>query len=369
LLWLVLVGMTVLAAVMGGIFIGNRLWPRVVMVEKRVIAPVVEAADRPRNDPEALPNLIDGACPAVVAVKPAEPANAGTDPAAGRSHHSGSRTKAASTPPLPLAGFLISGDGYLVTSGVNLPAHGEISVLLNDGRRLDATRAGFDALSGLALLKVEGSDFPVLDFADQKFPRTGEWGIALAAPNGSGCIADFGIISSDFVAERQGLRTYVRMRPRLETSMVGAPVLDVDGKVMGIAGLGPDSATSHDASALLPASTAGGIASQMLRNSAPPDNAFGIVADEIPAALAFRLGADRQRGAVVSLVAVGSPADKAGLKAGDVILAAAGSPVSGASEFARSLDSADDEVSLDILRGKQRLNIVMISRRSVHHSR
>jgi S1-C subfamily serine protease len=89
----------------------------------------------------------------------------------------------------------------------------------------------------------------------------------------------------------------------------------------------------------------------------------------MPAALAARLGADRQRGAVVSLVAAGSPADRAGLKAGDVILAVADAPVSGASELARSLDTASDEVSLDILRGGQRLTIVMHqSARSRHQA-
>jgi serine protease Do len=149
----------------------------------------------------------------------------------------------------------------------------------------------------------------------------------------------------------------LRVRPALDTSFGGAVVLDRDGNVAGIAGLDVPGADDGDASYLLPASTAQLVSSALLRNGSVTHNAFGIVAEDLSQALADRLGAGRERGAIVAIVEQRSPAARAGLKAGDVVLAAGGSPVSGASELARALDTDAPTLELDILRGSDRLTI------------
>lgn len=360
-----LTGIVALALVIGGVVIGATLWPRIVTVEQRVIAPAVRAVARDREI-SAIPDLIDAECPAVVAI---EPQASPTDP---NRHfaHIGKAAKAnlANLPPARLSGFLVSADGDVLTSTRYLPDDGGLTVLLNDGRRLDATRAGADPVSGLALLKVQATELPFLQLATDNFPRVGQWGLALTSPHGSGCVVQFALVSADFVAEQAYARAYVRVTPLLPAALAGAPVLDADGRVMGVAGLGPEllqdgtRAKTEDASLLVPATTAASVMSELLRNSLPTTNPLGLYADDLTPVLAARLGTTRQLGAVVTMVRANSPAARAGVKAGDVILSVSDSPIGGASELGRALDGAGEQIPLGIARGVEHLNIVLQNR-------
>ncbi len=348
-----LVALTLLVA--GAIF-GAYAWPRVVRVEQRVVAPAMNAAGFTPAI-ENLADMIGQNCPAIVTIqqdgRPAmKPAKG--NPSTGHKKPSGTATAGA---PQPLAGFLVSNDGYIVTSADVVADQGDIHVFLSDGRVLDATRTGSDPISGIGMLKIEGTGLPFLKLAGSNFPRVGEWVVAVASPNGSGCTAALGSISSDSMTERDRLRTFVRVSPVLDPALAGAPLLGLNGEVVGIVGLGSQESDPDRASSVLPAGIASHIVSELLRNGKPADNRFGIVADDLLPALAARLGVDGQRGAVISLVDTNSAADRSGLQAGDLILGVSGTPVSGASELARALDTSDDSLSLDIVRMSKRLTI------------
>lgn len=300
----------------------------------------------PAETGDALADLIDAACPAIVAV---QRSSGGTTGATGADAAPAGGAAAPSS-----AGFLISADGYLVTGLAGLGGQDGLRVRLSDGRTFDGTLAGEDPLSGLALLKIGASGLPVLAFADAHFPRAGAQGIVLTAPNGSGCLAQAGMISGDFLAEPPGLWAYVEIRPALDPELPGAPFLDRDGHVAGIAGLRARPAASP-VSQLLPGGTAARIVSELLRNGRVPANRFGLVADALLPELAARAGVERGRGAVIALVRDGSPAGRAGLKAGDVVLSAAGAPVSGASELSRALDTDEPRITLEVSRRSTRL--------------
>jgi serine protease Do len=295
---------------------------------------------------DAMADLIEAACPAIVSIEPP-----GGDATAAGAGGPLPRDDRSAPPP---AGFLISADGYLVTSLTGLAGQARAHVLLNDGRAFDATLSGQDPLSNLALLKIDASGLPFLAFADAHFPRTGAQGVVLASPNGSGCLAQAGRISADFLAERAGLWSYVELRPALDPDFAGAPFLDRDRHVAGIAGLRPG-AGAGPGSALLPAGTAASIVSELLRNDHASVNRFGIVVDDLLPELAARAGVDRQRGAVIALIREGSPAALAGQKAGHVVLSASGAPLSGASELLRALDTDDRHISLEISRRSRRI--------------
>jgi len=363
---LLLTGAVALALVGGGTVIGATLWPRMVTVEQHVIAPAVRAVARNR-DADTVPDLIDAACPAVVAIEPQR----APVPAPTPKHARKGKPKLTpqDEPPARLAGFIVSADGSVLTSTAFLPEEGALFVLLNDGRRLEAARVGTDAASGLALLKLSGSDFPSLPLAGEGFPRTGEWALALSTPFGSGCVAAPGLVSADFVAEQGRQRSYVRVAPALATALAGAPVIGADGQVMGMAGLGvhppgeaaPNSPPSPDASMLLPASAMARVLSELLRNGQTAPNPLGLYADDLAPGLANRLGLARQRGAVVTMVTPGSPADRAGVRAGDVIVSVGGAPIAGASELARALDAGGGKVQIDVTRQSDRLTFTLIS--------
>lgn len=357
---IVAASLVALTLLIGGGIIGATIWPRVVKVEQRVVAPAITAA---AFTPAIgrLPDIVGQSCPAVVAIEQdgPPPDTSGTPPpASGRKK---AAVTAASDGVHRSAGFLVSSDGYIVTSADGLSEQETVRILLNDGRSLDATRTGIDPLSGLAVLKVDGSGLPFLKFAGSSFPRVGEWAITLLTPNGTGCTLAVGTISADSLAEKESLRTFVRVSPAPDPAVAGAPVLNLDGDVIGVAGLGSAAGEPDRASSVLPAEVAGGIVSDLLRSGKPASNRFGIVADDVPPALAMRIGAGRQRGAMISLVEEGSPADKGGLKAGDLILAVSGSPISGASEVARALDTTNDTVSFDVLRRSRRLTVSLVA--------
>ncbi|TPG06548.1 S1C family serine protease [Sphingomonas oligophenolica] len=349
-----LVALTLLVA---GAIIGAIFWPRVVKVERRVVAPAMNAAGFVPAI-QSVADLVQQKCPAIVAIEQ-EAEGATSNAAAVVVQHRKTAQPVVDGGPQRSVGFLVSADGYVVANGDRLGAVGTIHILLNDGRVLDAMRMGSDPVSGLSLLKIEASGLSFLSFAGPSFPRVGDWSVAIASPNGSGCTATVGTVSGDSLAEGATLRTFVRLQPSLDPSMAGAPLFNLDGAVMGIAGGELQDPSPDEANSILPAGTAQRIVSQLLRSGKPTENQFGIVADDLTPNLAARIGADRQRGAVVSLIEQGSSADIAGLRAGDVILAVNSTPVSGASELARALDAENQKVSLDVVRKSGRLVLTL----------
>jgi serine protease Do len=345
-----LVALTLMVA---GDLIGAIVWPRAVKVEQRVVAPAINAvAFTPVI--ERLGDMVAQNCPAVVAIEQDGPAPDTADDLAA----SNTAMPAGGAAPVHRAtGFLVSNDGYVLASADQLSDQGAVRILLNDGRTLGATQSGRDPISGLALLKADGTSLPFLKFAASAFPRVGDWAVAVSSPNGSGCVVATGAVASDSLAEQDRLRIYARVTPGLAAGTMGAPLLNMEGDVIGVVGLGAQAGAPDRASTVLPAAIASPILSELLRSGKPADNRFGIVADDLLPTLATRMGADRQRGAMVSLIDEGSPADKNGLRAGDLILAVAGSPISGASELARALDTDEDSLSLDVLRRAKKLTI------------
>lgn len=349
------------ALVLVGGVIGSHLGPKAVTVERRIIAPAIQAV-QPGQNPEFFINLIQEACPAVVAIEDSGAAAvAATPPPATRRRGRHRRRRAAvapvpAPPPKPV-GFIVSPTGYLITSAGALSETGTLKVDLNDGRVMPAQRAAVDKVSGLALLKIDGTDLPTLEYADSGFPQLGQLGVVLAAPHGSGCIAQPAMISGDFLADGGGQRGYARLFPAAGPEFSGAPVIGSDGRVLGIAGVDPAPSRPEDAGKVLPATAASSVTTMLLRGDGPT-NPYGLVAVELDANLAARL-ANVQQGAVIMLVQDGSPADRAGLRAGDVVIAADGSPLSGATELARALNTDQTEVTLDVQRGANRLTLTM----------
>ena len=329
-----LVAMLALLLVVGGIIALN-WWPRVVRVEQRVMAPAAAAVAGNRA-PTPLADILAGACPAVVAI------GGGGAP--------------------PAAGFLISADGNVVAAADALGDGDTVRVALNDGRAFEAARQGTDPMTGLALLKIDAQDLPFLQLADGDLPRVGDPAVALAAPNATGCIAAPGTVTADFLAEGADRRAYVRMSPGPADQFVGAPVLDTQGRVLGVVAqptAPPTAKAAEDMGLLVPAGLIDGIVSELRRSGHATDNAFGIVAQDLTPALAARIGADRQRGAVVALVRSDSPAARAGLKAGDIIFSAQGEPIGSASELGRALDTDATTMTFDVLRRSDRLSVTL----------
>jgi serine protease Do len=320
--------------------IAASLWPRVSRVERKAIAPAVNAV-RPRAAAGDAAATIAAACPAVVAID------------------LGSGMGRSATPGATAPGFLVSADGYVVASGRRVGAATTPRVRLNDGRIFTARRIGGDMLSGLTLFKIDADNLPTLRFDEGSLPAVGATGLAVMAPLARGCVAEAAMVGADFSTEGAGARAYVRLRPGPDAAFAGAPVLGVDGKVIGIAGLGAADGDAADPALLLPGGTAARVVSAVMRGGGDATDAFGLIARDLSPALAARIGVARQQGAMIALVAPVSAGARAGLQAGDVIFTADGTPVANATELARALDGGGEVVTLDVMRRTDRISITM----------
>lgn len=328
----VLLGGALLIAALGGAFVARLLSAPQHPSAQRQARPIVQIVRQQPGLPD-LSDLVDRLCPSVAMIMPR-----GSDvPSAALS----------STPAVPA--FAFSADGWLVTSAAALP-QGQFDVLFGDGRRADLSDVRTDPVSGLAIVKA-AIPTAALAFSDQAFPRVGQFGLALTTPAGTGCSAEAAMIGSDFLADGGAQVVYVRLQPPPEGWSAGVPLLGTDGRVVGIG-------AGEPAGAVIPAPIASVILDELIRNSPSPSTSFGFRAIDYAPPFSTRLG-DVRSGAGVAIVQPKSAAARAGLKAGDIVVAVDNVPVSSASELNRALDALPSKALLIVQRRSQQLQLTV----------
>lgn len=247
--------------------------------------------------------------------------------------------------------FAVSADGWLMASGP-LTDSSNLSAVFGDGRKAMIDEVRTDPVSGLVVAHSSATGLGPLSFADQSFARIGDFGFSLATAHGSGCSAQSSMIGSDFLVDGLAQGIYLRLQQGAVSLAPGSAFLGADGSVLGVA-------TSAGNDAILPAPLASVIANELIRNSPSPIASFGFRAVDFTPELATRLGDVRARGAGVAIVQPKSVADKAGLRAGDVVIAVDQSPVASASELSRALDAVVTSAALAVARGDAQLTLTV----------
>lgn len=329
---LLLVGAVVLVAALGGGFIGRGFAPteqrpRGSTEQDQQRRPIIQIV---RQQP-GLPSLADAIatlCPSIAAIS------------------SAGATTSATT------GFAVSADGWVLASTAALPT-GDLEVHFGAGPAVAVSEVRPDPVSGLSLLKTEVAGLRPVRLADQTFPSVGDFGFAVEDPAAAGCSAQAAMIASDFLVDGGARVAYARLQPMGADLPPGAPFISAAGEVIGIVSAGdpPDS--------IIPADVVGDVANELLRGSLSPMTQFGFRAKDFDSSLSTRLSNARSTGTAVALVQPKSPAAKAGLQAGDIIVAVNGSPVASASELGRALDGAGKSASIDVARADQRLTLTI----------
>ncbi|URD59810.1 S1C family serine protease [Sphingomonas sp. KRR8] len=321
-----------LLAALGGAAV-NRWWsppdPRPADVQ-RPTRPIIQIVRQQTGLPD-LSDVVDRTCPSVALIVPAGAELPLTGPA----------TAAPAV--------LLSDDGWLLSAASALPK-GDLEAVFGNGQRTPVGEVRTDPVSGLALAKVGNPQGSSLSLSDQPPPRAGQFGLAVATPAGLGCSAAVAMVESDFVADGGAQSGYFRLQPTAADWPAGLPILAGDGRILGVI------ASSDQSGTALPSSTVSGIVDELMRNSLSPTTAFGFRAVEYEGSLATRLG-DVRAGAGVSLVEPGSKTAKTGLRAGDIVTSADGTPVSGASELSRALDRAGATARLTVQRRDRQLTL------------
>lgn len=324
---LLLITLAVIFAALAGGYLARTVAPINPQQSAERRRPIIQIVRQQPGLP-SLADVIAGLCPSVAAIVPAGATGSAT------------------------GGVAISADGWVIASTAALPT-GDIEVHFGAGPAVAVSETRSDPVSGLSILKTAATDLTPVPLADQSFPRVGDFGFAIGDPAGAGCSAQAAMIESDFLADGGASSAYIRLQPMGPDLPPGAPFISAAGQVIGIVG------ASGLPNSVIPSDEVANIADELLRGSLSPTTRFGFRAEDFDQTLAGRLSDSRSSGTAVSLVQPKTPAARAGLQAGDIIVAVNGAPLASASELGRALDGAGKSVSLDIARGDQRMTLTI----------
>ncbi|HEY8382720.1 MAG TPA: trypsin-like peptidase domain-containing protein [Microvirga sp.] len=265
------------------------------------------------------------------------------------------------------SGFFVSADGYVVTNNHVVENGSEVQVVMDDGKTLDAKVIGTDPKTDLALLKVEGSDFPFVKLAGQK-ARVGDWVLAVGNPFGLGGTVTAGIVSAQHRDIGQGpYDDFIQIDAPVNRGNSGGPTFNLAGEVVGVntAIFSPSGGNVGIAFAI-PASTVNQIVTSLRENGSVTRGFIGVQMQPVTKEIAEAIGLKEPRGALVAEALKDSPAAKAGIRTGDTIVAVDGQPVKEAKDLSRRIaevapgksvavtvyrDGREREVTLEV--GKQ----------------
>ena len=220
------------------------------------------------------------------------------------------------------SGFIISDDGYILTNNHVIADADEIIVRLADRSELKAKLIGTDPRTDVALLKVEGKNLPAVKLGQSKDLKVGEWVLAIGSPFGFDHSVTAGIVS----AKGRNLPNdnyvpFIQTDVAINPGNSGGPLFNLKGEVIGInSQIFTRSGGFMGLSFAIPMEVALDVSEQLKSNGKVDRGWLGVVIQEVNKDLAESFGLDKPAGALVAQVLEGGPADKGGLKVGDVIL-------------------------------------------------
>jgi serine protease Do len=251
------------------------------------------------------------------------------------------------------SGFFISADGYIVTNNHVIEKAETIKVVLKDERELDAVVVGRDEATDLAVLKVNGDNFPFVNFENAGKPRVGDWVITVGNPFGLGGTATAGIVSAYGRDIGETFVDFIQIDAPINRGNSGGPTFDVYGRVIGVnTAIFSPSGGSVGIGFAIPADVADTVTKQLISGGKISRGYIGATIQNFTAEMAEAQGMGDQRGAIVADLVPGGPAQHAGLMPGDLVVAINGKSVKTSSELTRQVARAKpgDSLALDVIR-------------------
>ncbi len=261
------------------------------------------------------------------------------------------------------SGFIITKDGYILTNNHVVGDADKITVKLLDGRSFAARRVGTDPHTDVAVIKIDGKDLPVLPMGDSDKIEVGEWVMAIGNPFGLAHTVTVGIVSAKGRSS-VGIVDYedfIQTDAAINPGNSGGPLINMDGEAIGInTAIFSRSGGYMGIGFAIPINIAKKIYRQMLKNNGKVVRGFlGVVVQNMTPDMAKAFGVTNEGGILVAQVMKDSPAYRAGLKRGDVILELNGKPVKDVASFRNTvaLSPPGTEVSLTVLRKGRRIEV------------
>jgi len=233
------------------------------------------------------------------------------------------------------SGFIVSADGTILTNAHVVDGADEVNVKLTDKREFKAKVLGMDKASDVAVLKIEAKNLPVVTNGSAANARVGDWVLAIGSPFGFENSATAGIVSAKSRSLPDGgyvpfIQTDVAVNP----GNSGGPLFNMKGEVIGInSQIYSRNGGYQGLSFAIPIEVAMNVEQQIVAHGKVQHGRLGVSIQEVNQSLADSFGLKSTAGALIGTVEKGSPAAKAGLESGDIILGVNGTDISSANEL------------------------------------
>jgi S1-C subfamily serine protease len=254
---------------------------------------------------------------------------------------------------------VLAADGYVLTNSHVAGTRGHVRVRFSGGSETRGEVVGTDERTDLAVVRVDAPDLPVLELGDSRSLRVGQLVLAIGNPLGLERSVTLGVVSAlsrDLPTREGALEGLIQTDAAVNPGNSGGPLVDAEGRVVGITtAMLP---WARGISFAVPAHTASWVAAVLIRHGEVRRPYLGVVARSEEAQLALTRETGLSRAIRILKIEPGMPAEAAGILAGDLLLAANGSPIGSVDDLQRVLVLAGPgEVTLDVLRGGERRHL------------
>lgn len=260
------------------------------------------------------------------------------------------------------SGFIISPDGYILTNHHVVARADKIRVKLSSGREYEAQVKGTDRDTDLALIKIEAQEtLPTVVLGDSDKLEVGEWVVAIGNPFGLENTVTAGIVSAKGRVIGSGpYDNFIQTDASINPGNSGGPLCNMAGEVVGI-----NTAIVAQAQGIgfaVPINTAKDILADLKMKGAVTRGWLGVSAQDITEEIAKNLDLKSREGALVAEVFTGEPADKAGMKVGDVIVSVGGIPVTNVRSllYAVAKQKVGEKVPVEVMRNGQKITLKVV---------
>lgn len=258
------------------------------------------------------------------------------------------------------SGFILSEDGYILTNEHVVSGAEQIKVRLTDQRVFPGRVIGVDPKTDVAVIKIEAEEvFPVAVLGDSDRLKVGQWALAIGNPFGLDSTLTVGVISATGRTDIgiEDYENFVQTDASINPGNSGGPLLNIYGEVVGVNTA--IVASGQGIGFAIPINLAKLVADQLISSGEVTRGWLGVSIQPLDAELAASFGLDRVTGALVTSVLPGTPAEKAGLQRGDVLLSFDGKPVRSVKELQLLVASSPlgKDLPVEVLRERVRLTL------------
>lgn len=272
----------------------------------------------------------------------------------------GFRTPKPQTQVGQASGFIVTSDGYILTNSHVVQDATEINVVLNDGREFLAKVIGKDPNTDIAVIKIEAHDLPILKLANSDLLEPGQWVIAIGSPLELKATLTVGVVSAtgrnDLSIAR--VEDFIQTDAAINRGNSGGPLLNLEGEVVGInTAIAAGGYTGIGFA--VPSNIAKNDLEQILSKGSVSRGFLGVTLQKLDKDLAHAFGLDSHEGALIADITKDTPAEKAGLKQGDVIIKINKTPVNSVANLRNmiALMTPGSKIVLGLLRDAQPLEV------------